>query len=131
VKRVREEDSLNEKSKGETKEGAKELLTMGDLQSHRKMFNLIKNTSDYSVNPPKVIVSRSHSGEVTNFLHTAFGNSTTIIPAGGAGGHMTTLKGENIDYSGTPLNKGGLVASVDVDHKAIVEKLPNWDPSKH
>ncbi|XP_047223938.1 inositol monophosphatase 3 isoform X1 [Girardinichthys multiradiatus] len=278
VKRVREEDSLNEKSKGETKEGAKELLTMGDLQSHRKMFNLIKNTfpeitvhseesdseadpvtwsryipddilklekgrevsadsitvwidpldatqeyteklvkyvttmvcvalegkpvigvihqpftgftawamvgqgtnmasrSDYNVNPPKVIVSRSHSGEVTNFLHTAFGNSTTIIPAGGAGykvlsllkmhsgqpepideadvyvhityikkwdicagaallnalgGHMTTLKGENIDYSGTPLNKGGLVASVDVDHKAILEKLPNWDPSKH
>lgn len=44
VKTVREDDGLKEKSKGETKEGATELLTMGDLQSHRKMFNLLKNT---------------------------------------------------------------------------------------
>lgn len=44
VKRIREEDGLKEKSKGKTKEGATELLTMGDLQSHRKMFNLLKNT---------------------------------------------------------------------------------------
>lgn len=47
------------------------------------------------------------------------------------GGYMTTLKGEVIDYSGTPLNKGGLVASIGVDHKALVEKLPDWDPEKH
>ncbi|KAG7999522.1 Inositol monophosphatase 3, partial [Nibea albiflora] len=47
------------------------------------------------------------------------------------GGYMTTLKGEAIDYSGTPLNKGGLVASIGVDHKALVEKLPDWDPEKH
>ena len=44
---------------------------------------------------------------------------------------MTTLKGDNIDYTGTPVNKGGLVASVGVDHKAILAKLPNWDPEKH
>lgn len=44
MKTIREEDGLKEKSKGETKEGATELLTMGDLQSHRKMFNLLKNT---------------------------------------------------------------------------------------
>lgn len=44
VKMVREENSLQERSKGKTKEGASEPLTMGDLQSHRKMFNLIKNT---------------------------------------------------------------------------------------
>lgn len=44
VKTVREENSLQERSKGKTKEGASEPLTMGDLQSHRKMFNLIKNT---------------------------------------------------------------------------------------
>ncbi|XP_072219796.1 inositol monophosphatase 3 [Leuresthes tenuis] len=278
VKRVRDENSLNEKAKGETREGAKELLTTGDLQSHRKMFNLLKNTfpditvnseehdnevdpatwsrdipaeilekieggrevpaesltvwidpldatqeytenlvkyvttmvcvalegkpvigvihqpftgftawayvgqgsnmrprSSYSVSPPKVIVSRSHSGEVKDFIHKAFGNST-IVQAGGAGykvlslldmpsseadsmdqadvyihitfikkwdicagaallnalgGHMTTLKGDNIDYTGTPVNKGGLVASVGVDHKAILAKLPNWDPEKH
>lgn len=46
------------------------------------------------------------------------------------GGHMTTLKGEEIDYSGTPLNKGGLVASVGVDHQAILQRLPKWDPEK-
>ncbi|XP_018551419.1 inositol monophosphatase 3 [Lates calcarifer] len=280
VKKVREENGLKEKSKGKTKEGANELLTLGDLQSHRKMYNLIRNTfpdvvvnseehddlvdkaatwsrdipadildkieggrnvpaesitvwidpldatqeytenlvkyvttmvcvavegkpvigvihqpftgstawafvgqgsnmharSSYSISPPNVIVSRSHSGKVKNFIHDAFGNSTTITAAGGAGykvlslletparetgsidqadvyihitfikkwdicagaallnalgGHMTTLKGENIDYSGEPLNKGGLVASVGVDHKAIVEKLPSWDPEKH
>lgn len=47
------------------------------------------------------------------------------------GGRMTTLMGEDIDYSGEPLNKGGLVASVGVEHKAILERLPNWDPDKH
>ena len=41
---MREENGLKEKSKGKTREGASEPLTMGDLQSHRKMFNLIKNT---------------------------------------------------------------------------------------
>ncbi|XP_041660343.1 inositol monophosphatase 3 [Cheilinus undulatus] len=279
VKTVRNENNLKEKSKGKTREGASEPLTLGDLQSHRKMFNLIKNTypgvtvnseehdsvldkvawsgdipedildkieggketpaesitvwidpldatqeytenlvkyvttmvcvavegkpvigvihqpftgftawalvgqgsnvrprSSYSINPPKVIVSRSHSGKVKSYIQDAFGNSTTIIEAGGAGykvlsllempvaetastdqadvyihitfikkwdicagaallralgGHMTTLKGEDIDYSRTPLNKGGLVASVGVDHKAVLERLPNWDPDKH
>ncbi|XP_041848687.1 inositol monophosphatase 3 [Melanotaenia boesemani] len=279
VKQVRKENSLKEKSKGKTREGASELLTMGDLQSHRKMFNLLKNTfpditinseehdnkldavawsrdipadilekigrgkevpaesitvwidpldatqeytenlvkyvttmvcvavdgkpiigvihqpftgftawafvgqgsnvrprSSYSVSPPKVVVSRSHSGKVKNFILDAFGNGTTVIEAGGAGykvlslleipssdgstmdqadvyvhitfikkwdicagaavlnalgGNMTTLKGEDIDYSGTPLNNKGLVASVGVNHKALLEKLPNWDPEKH
>ncbi|TNM98316.1 hypothetical protein fugu_014562 [Takifugu bimaculatus] len=278
VKTIQEEDGLKEKSKGKTKEGATELLTMGDLQSHRKMFNLLKNTfpditvyseeydntvdkitwsqdipadildkieggklvpvnsvtvwidpldatqeyteklvkyvttmvcvavngkpvigvihqpftgftawafvghgsnmrsrSSYSVNPPKVIVSRSHSGKVSTFIQEAFGN-TTVIPAGGAGykvlsllempsreeksvdqadvyihvtfikkwdicagaallsalgGQMTTLKGEDIDFSGTPVNKGGLVASVGVNHKVLVDRLPMWDPEKH
>ncbi|XP_054624348.1 inositol monophosphatase 3 isoform X1 [Dunckerocampus dactyliophorus] len=279
VKKVRAENSLKEKSKGKTKEGANELLTLGDLLSHRKMYNLLRNTfpevtviseehdnlvdqaavwsrvipaeildkieggkevpaervtvwidpldatqeytenlvkyvttmvcvavdgkpvigvihqpftgftawalvhqgsnmsvrSAYSVSPPKVIVSRSHSGKVRSYIHDAFGNSTAIIQAGGAGykvlsllqmppgdkeaidqadvyihitfikkwdicagaalltamgGHMTSLKGEDIDYSGTPLTKGGLVASVSVDHKAILGRLPNWDPDQ-
>ncbi|KAL6104787.1 bpnt2 [Pungitius sinensis] len=280
VKKTRRGDNLEEKSKGKTREGAIELLTAGDLRSHRKMFNLISNTfpdvtviseehdntvdkaaswsrkipadilekinggkdvpaervtvwidpldatqeytenlvkfvttmvcvavdgkpvigvihqpfteftawafvgqgsnmsprPSYSVSPPKTIVSRSHSGQVRSFVQEAFGNSTTIIEAGGAGykvlslvsmplsedepvdqadvyihvtfikkwdicagaallnalgGHMTTLKGEDIDYSGAPLNKGGLVASVGVDHKALLEKLPNGEPEKH
>lgn len=41
---MRDANNLEEKSKGKTREGANELLTMGDLQSHRKMFNLIRNT---------------------------------------------------------------------------------------
>ncbi|XP_053739614.1 inositol monophosphatase 3 isoform X2 [Synchiropus splendidus] len=245
VKKVREENVLMEKSKGKTKEGASELLTLGDLRSHRRMFNLLRNTfpdvlvhseehdntvdkdatwsrdipadildkvngrkevpaesitvwidpldatqeytawalvdggtnmgrrSTYSINPPKVIVSRSHSGKVKGYVQDAFGNSTTIIPAGGAGykvlsllempasksdtidqadiyihvtfikkwdicagaailnalgGRMTTLKGEDIDYSGEPLNKGGLLATVGVNHISVLEKLPSWDP---
>ncbi len=47
------------------------------------------------------------------------------------GGQMTTLKGEDIDYSGTPVNEGGLVASVGVDHKALLERLPNLGHDKH
>lgn len=277
VKRVREENGLQEKSKGKTREGANDPLTMGDLESHRKMYNLIRNTfpeitvnseehdnvvdktqlwdriipseiaekimgqnevpaesvtvwidpldatqeytesllkyvttmvcvavegkpvigvihqpfsdftawalghesnvrarSSYSTTPPKVIISRSHSGHVNTYVHDAFGNSTTVVQAGGAGfkvlslldipawestdqadvyvhitfikkwdicagdallralgGHMTTLKGEEIDYRDAPMNKGGLFASVGVDHKALVEKLPSWDPEKH
>ncbi|KAM4623468.1 inositol monophosphatase 3 isoform 1-T1 [Polymixia lowei] len=280
VKRVREENALEERSKGKTKEGANEFLTLGDLRSHRKMFYLIKNTypelkvnseehdnevgeagvwnrdipadilkkieggkevpaesitiwidpldatqeytenllqyvttmvcvavdgkpvigvvhkpftgytawalvgqgwnvrprSSYGVSPPKVIVSRSHAGKVKSYIQEAFGNNTTIIPAGGAGykvlslleplpgetesidqadvyihvtyikkwdicagaallaalgGQMTTLQGEDIDYSGSEGNKGGLMATVGVDHKALLERLPNWEPEKH
>ncbi|XP_070989200.1 inositol monophosphatase 3 [Oncorhynchus clarkii lewisi] len=278
VKRVREEDKLEEKTKGKTKEGASEKLTQGDLNSHRKMYYLIKNTypyvqvnseehdetknelgvwnrdipadilksvevgrdvpadsitiwidpldatqeytenllkyvttmvcvavdgkpvigvihkpftgytawalvghgsnmkprTTYNMNPPKVIVSRSHAGKVKGFIEEAFGNTTVILPAGGAGykvlalldpldediekadvyihvtfikkwdicagnalltalgGHMTTLKGEEIDYSGAAGNREGLLASVKVDHQDLVAKLPAWDSSdKH
>lgn len=277
VKRVREENGLQEKSKGKTKEGANDPLTMGDIESHRKMYNLIRNTfpeitvnseehddaedkallwsreipsdiaekvssqnkvppesvtvwidpldatqeytesltnyvttmvcvavngkpvigvihqpfndftawafehvtnvharSSYSITPPKVIISRSHSGQVKSYVHEAFGNNTTIVQAGGAGykvlslldlpagdsmdqadvyvhitfikkwdicagdallrslgGRMTTLKGEDIDYRDAPLNKEGLVASVHVDHKALLDKLPPRDLEKH
>ncbi|KAF3858873.1 hypothetical protein F7725_012074 [Dissostichus mawsoni] len=99
--------------------------------------------SSYSVSTPKAIVSRSHSGKVKRYkvlsllempssetipmdqadvyIHVTFIKKWDIC----AGGHMTTLKGEDIDYSGTALNKGGLVASVGVDHKALVKKLPD------
>lgn len=59
MKKIREEDGLKEKSKGKTKEGATELLTMGDLQSHRKMFNLLKNTfPDVTVSLYDIIAKR-------------------------------------------------------------------------
>ncbi|KAM6948989.1 inositol monophosphatase 3 [Aplochiton taeniatus] len=280
VKRVREDNNLEERSKGKTKEGASEKLTQGDLRSHRKMYYLIKNTypdltvnseehdvgeaeaavwsrdipseilrrveggrevpadsitiwidpldatqeytenllkyvttmvcvavdgepiigvihkpftgytawalvgegsnvkprASYNTSPPRVIVSRSHAGEVKGFIEGAFGNTTTIIPAGGAGykvlslleppdadadpsdqsdiylhvtyikkwdicaghallaalgGHMTTLRGREIDYRGSEGNKDGLIASVTVDHKALLEKLPAWEPGQH
>ncbi|XP_018427835.1 PREDICTED: inositol monophosphatase 3 [Nanorana parkeri] len=39
------------------------------------------------------------------------------------GGQMTNLKGENIIYTGHDGNEGGLLASIGVDHNALVEKL--------
>lgn len=47
------------------------------------------------------------------------------------GGHMTTLKGEEIDYSGTPKNPDGLLATVSVDHDAVVKKLPAQNANKN
>lgn len=38
-----------------------------------------------AVKNPKVIVSRSHSGDVKNLVKVVFGDGTPIIPAGGAG----------------------------------------------
>ncbi|KAL0965946.1 hypothetical protein UPYG_G00288410 [Umbra pygmaea] len=277
VKKVREENTLQEKTKGKTKEGASEKLTLGDLNSHRKMYYLIKNTypyvkvnseehyvtdvelgvwnkeipddilqkveggkavpadsitiwidpldatqeytedllkyvttmvcvavdgkpiigvihrpftgntawalvpeksnvkarATYNMISPKVIISRSHAGKVKGFIREAFGNSTVILPGGGAGykvlslldpidkdieeadmyihvtfikkwdicagdalltalgGHMTTLKGEQIDYSGAAGNEGGLLASIKLDHKALVEKLPAFSADKN
>ncbi|KAJ8336492.1 hypothetical protein SKAU_G00377120 [Synaphobranchus kaupii] len=39
------------------------------------------------------------------------------------GGHMTTLKGEQIDYGSAEANHGGVLASVGVDHQALLAKL--------
>ncbi|KAJ8279777.1 hypothetical protein COCON_G00068430 [Conger conger] len=277
VKRIRDDNELEERSKGKTKEGANEKLTLGDLNSHRKMFNLIKNTfpylqvnseehddegvqetsvwnrvipndiravvtsskevpagsvtvwidpldatqeytenlrqyvttmvcvavngdpvigvihkpftgytawamvgsgsnvaarDSYNEKALQVIVSRSHAGKVKEFVAAALGNDTVVIPAGGAGykvlsllnpsdekddkadiyihttfikkwdicagnailkalgGHMTTLKGEEIDYRGSPANSGGLLASINTDHEALVEKLSSPDKEK-
>lgn len=38
-----------------------------------------------AVKNPKVIISRSHSGDVQQFVKNAFGENTPIITAGGAG----------------------------------------------
>ncbi|KAL4624700.1 inositol monophosphatase 3-like [Arapaima gigas] len=277
VKRVREDNALEEKSKGETREGASEKLTEGDLRSHRQMFHLISNTypflkvnseehdnveqentpvwdhripadisqmvpnsvevpaesitvwidpldatqeytenlrqyvttmvcvavdgepvigvihkpftgytawalvdqganikprEKYSKESPHVIVSRSHAGKVKVFVEAAFGNNTVIVPAGGAGykvlslldsrdetddkadiyihvtyikkwdicagnailralgGHMTTLKGQPIDYRGSERNEGGLLASIGMDHSDLVKRLPEREADK-
>ncbi|KAM4705682.1 Golgi-resident adenosine 3',5'-bisphosphate 3'-phosphatase [Rhinophrynus dorsalis] len=276
VKNVRQSNSLNEKAKGKTREGADEKLTRGDLLSNRKMFYLIKNTfpglqvnteehvdpddeepvswdhkipdeilsiiktsklvpsesvtiwidpldatfeytenlinyvttmvcvavngkpfigvvhkpftgytawamvdggsniksrSSYNEKTPTIIVSRSHSGEVKEVTLQTFGNKTEIISAGGAGykvlslldvtenkqetadvyihvtyikkwdicagnallnalgGHMTTLSGEEIVYTGSDGNEGGLLASIGMDHGSLVEKLAKKLPT--
>ncbi|MEE6463924.1 hypothetical protein FKM82_006104 [Ascaphus truei] len=45
------------------------------------------------------------------------------------GGHMTTLKGEEIVYTGSDGNEGGLLASIGLDHSALVEKLAEKLPN--
>ncbi|KAH0627711.1 hypothetical protein JD844_003841 [Phrynosoma platyrhinos] len=40
------------------------------------------------------------------------------------GGQMTTLAGEEISYTGSSGNDGGLIASINMNHKALIEKLP-------
>ncbi|KAG9478830.1 hypothetical protein GDO78_012471 [Eleutherodactylus coqui] len=39
------------------------------------------------------------------------------------GGEMTNLKGEDIIYTGSDGNEGGLLASIGLDHNTLVEKL--------
>nr|CAB3256108.1 inositol monophosphatase 3-like [Phallusia mammillata] len=108
----------------------------------------------------KIIVSRSHAGEVKETAKKSFGENVEVIPAGGAGykslalfngvanayihttlikkwdicagnailnhakGKMTTLKGEEIDYSSEtdPKNHGGLLAALH-QHKSFLDKL--------
>ncbi|XP_029110417.1 inositol monophosphatase 3-like [Scleropages formosus] len=273
AKRAHDGGVLSSKAKGKTREGAEEMLTLGDLNSHRRMYYLIKNRfphvqviseerdystkasdaewnsvipdeilqkvqsqvvpaeavtvwidpldatqeytenllqyvttmacvavngkpfigvihkpftgytawamvdsgsnvlprSSYNAKSPSVIVSRSHAGKVKGYIDSAFGNNTVIIQAGGAGykvlsllnptdekydkadiyihityikkwdicagnailkalgGHMTTLRGEEIDYTGSESNEGGLLATVKLNHKELLEKLPNLD----
>uniref|UniRef100_A0A8C8S8H6 Golgi-resident adenosine 3',5'-bisphosphate 3'-phosphatase n=1 Tax=Pelusios castaneus TaxID=367368 RepID=A0A8C8S8H6_9SAUR len=43
------------------------------------------------------------------------------------GGHMTTLTGEEISYTGSDGNEGGLLASINVNHKALIDKLPDLE----
>ncbi|XP_038047427.1 inositol monophosphatase 3-like [Patiria miniata] len=44
VKKVREEHNLNEKSKGETREGANNPVTDGDMRSHKAIVHSLKKT---------------------------------------------------------------------------------------
>ncbi|XP_030070512.1 Golgi-resident adenosine 3',5'-bisphosphate 3'-phosphatase [Microcaecilia unicolor] len=73
------------------------------------------------------------------YIHTSYIKKWDIC-AGNAllrslGGHMTTLRGEEIIYTGSDGNEGGLLASIGVDHIALVQKLsdkfPDLDKSSH
>ncbi|XP_036685933.1 Golgi-resident adenosine 3',5'-bisphosphate 3'-phosphatase isoform X1 [Balaenoptera musculus] len=47
------------------------------------------------------------------------------------GGHMTTLSGEEISYTGADGVEGGLLASIRVNHQALVRKLPSLEKTGH
>ncbi|XP_049637879.1 Golgi-resident adenosine 3',5'-bisphosphate 3'-phosphatase [Suncus etruscus] len=47
------------------------------------------------------------------------------------GGHMTTLNGEEINYTGSDGVEGGLLASIRMNHQALVRKLPDLEKTGH
>lgn len=47
------------------------------------------------------------------------------------GGHMTTLSGEEISYTGSDGIEGGLLASIRMNHQALVRKLPDLEKTGH
>lgn len=47
------------------------------------------------------------------------------------GGHMTTLSGDEISYTGSDGIEGGLLASIKMNHQALVRKLPDLEKSGH
>ncbi|XP_053321948.1 Golgi-resident adenosine 3',5'-bisphosphate 3'-phosphatase [Spea bombifrons] len=67
------------------------------------------------------------------YIHVTFIKKWDIC-AGNAilralGGRMTTLKGEDIVYTGSDGNEGGLLASIGMDHDALVKKLAEKLPA--
>ncbi|XP_023583550.1 Golgi-resident adenosine 3',5'-bisphosphate 3'-phosphatase isoform X2 [Trichechus manatus latirostris] len=47
------------------------------------------------------------------------------------GGQMTTLRGEEISYTGSDGVEGGLLASIKMNHQALVRKLPDLEKIGH
>ncbi|XP_032093953.1 Golgi-resident adenosine 3',5'-bisphosphate 3'-phosphatase [Thamnophis elegans] len=73
-------------------------------------------------------VSEAHQEKADVYIHVTYIKKWDIC-AGNAvlralGGRMTTLAGEEITYTGSDGNEGGLIASVRMNHQALVEKLP-------
>ncbi|NXA37136.1 IMPA3 monophosphatase, partial [Eudromia elegans] len=80
-------------------------------------------------------VPEKNQEEADVYIHVTYIKKWDIC-AGNAvlralGGHMTTLSGEEISYTGSDGNEGGLIASINVDHKALIEKLPNLEKTSH
>lgn len=73
-------------------------------------------------------VPEAHQERADIYIHVTYIKKWDIC-AGNAvlkalGGHMTTLAGEEITYTGSDANEDGLIASVQMDHQTLVEKLP-------
>ncbi|KAM8966570.1 Golgi-resident adenosine 3',5'-bisphosphate 3'-phosphatase [Pelodytes ibericus] len=67
------------------------------------------------------------------YIHVTFIKKWDIC-AGNAilnalGGHMTTVKGEDIIYTGSDGNEGGLLASIGMDHESLIQKLSDKIPT--
>ncbi|KFM01708.1 Inositol monophosphatase 3, partial [Aptenodytes forsteri] len=80
-------------------------------------------------------VAEKNQEEADVYIHVTYIKKWDIC-AGNAvlralGGHMTTLTGEEISYTGSDGNEGGLIASINMDHKALIEKLPDLEKTSH
>lgn len=80
-------------------------------------------------------VADKNQEEADVYIHVTYIKKWDIC-AGNAvlralGGHMTTLTGEEISYTGSDGNEGGLIASINMDHKALIEKLPDLEKTSH
>ncbi|XP_076440856.1 inositol monophosphatase 3-like [Babylonia areolata] len=62
VKEIAEAQTLEAKEKGKTKEGAKEMLTQGDLESHRAILNGFLKTF-----PGMTVISEEHENTPVDF----------------------------------------------------------------
>lgn len=80
-------------------------------------------------------VAEKNQEEADVYIHVTYIKKWDIC-AGNAvlralGGHMTTLNGEEISYTGSDGNEGGLIASINMNHKALIEKLPDLEETSH
>ncbi|NWS44339.1 IMPA3 monophosphatase, partial [Probosciger aterrimus] len=80
-------------------------------------------------------VAEKNQEEADVYIHVTYIKKWDIC-AGNAvlralGGHMTTLSGEEISYTGSDGNEGGLIASINMNHKALIEKLPDLEKTSH
>ncbi|XP_071965338.1 inositol monophosphatase 3-like [Antedon mediterranea] len=84
-----------------------------------------KERADQASNP-KIIVSRSHKGEVETVAHKSFGETTEVIPAGGAGYKVLSLYDGTADaYIHTTLIKKWDICAGDAILRASHEQMTN------
>lgn len=76
-------------------------------------------------------ISETNQEKADVYIHVTYIKKWDIC-AGNAvlktlGGQMTTLRGEEISYTGSDGNEDGLIASINMNHRALIEKLPSLE----